>query len=71
MFAYSTIVYAVACVLYMVRTRNANTPFLDSLTVPQRKIYKDSCKVRLQIFATSTAMACVLVWMWRPFRHRL
>jgi hypothetical protein len=60
-------IYAGACVVYLVLTRSAGTPFTDSLTDDQRRIKKESAKVRSHAFAIGIALSSVIVLSARPF----
>ena len=66
--ATGAIVYALACVLYVMITRMGNvpTPFSDSLTAEQIAIKKKSAYTRGTIFVASITLASGLVCMWQP-----
>jgi hypothetical protein len=59
---------ALSCALYLLLTRRVGTPFLDSLTEPQRQIKAASAKVRRDAFATTVAMSVAAVAVLKPFR---
>tara|TARA_Y100000741_G_scaffold360961_1_gene344127 strand:+ start:991 stop:1173 length:183 start_codon:yes stop_codon:yes gene_type:complete len=40
----------IACIFYILATRNYGTPFMDSLTYEQREIKKQSAKQRYRVF---------------------
>ncbi len=42
--------YMIACIFYILATRNYGTPFMDSLTYEQREIKKQSAKQRYRVF---------------------
>ena len=63
-------VYALACVGYLVLTRPLGTPFQDSLTEEQRQIKREAARVRGRAFAQSLVGALVLVSLWRPLDSR-
>ena len=62
-------VYIVACLGYLLATRNIGTPFSDSLTKEQKQIKQASAEVRKNAFFKSAIVGVVLVIMWRPFTH--
>ena len=57
------IVYGVAAMLYMVRTRSMGTPLHDSLTASQRETYRNASAHRGSIFAQSVLVGILVVWM--------
>lgn len=68
MFARVAIGYTVACLLYLLLTRNIGTPFADSLTDEQQAIKRSSSVTRANVFLTSVIMSTVLVLVWKPLR---
>ena len=48
--AYGMAVYCLACIYYLVMTRNIGTPFRDSLNENQLKIKMESAAIRRNIF---------------------
>ena len=68
LFARVAIGYTVACLLYLLFTRNIGTPFADSLTDEQRAIKRSSSMTRANVFLTSVIMSTVLVLVWKPLR---
>ena len=68
MFARVAIGYTVACLLYLLFTRNIGTPFADSLTEEQQAIKRSSSMTRANVFLTSVIMSTVLVLVWKPLR---
>jgi len=68
MFARVAIGYTVACLLYLLFTRNIGTPFADSLTDEQQAIKRSSSMTRANVFLTSVIMSTVLVLVWKPLR---
>ena len=68
MFARVAIGYTVACLLYLLLTRNIGTPFADSLTEEQQAIKRSSSMTRANVFLTSVIMSTVLVLVWKPLR---
>ena len=68
MFARVAIGYTVACLLYLLFTRNIGTPFADSLTEEQQAIKRSSSMTRANVFLTSAIMSTVLVLVWKPLR---
>jgi len=68
LFARVAIGYTVACILYLLFTRNIGTPFADSLTDEQQAIKRSSSMARANVFLKSVIMSTVLVRVWRPLR---
>ena len=68
LFARVAIGYTVACLLYLLLTRNIGTPFADSLTEEQQAIKRSSSMSRANVFLTSVIMSTVLVLVWKPLR---
>lgn len=68
LFARVAIGYTVACLLYLLLTRNIGTPFADSLTDEQRVIKRASSMARANVFLASVIMSTGLVVVWRPLR---
>lgn len=68
LFARVAIGYTVACLLYLLLTRNIGTPFADSLTDEQQAIKRSSSMTRANMFLTSVIMSTVLVLVWKPLR---
>ena len=66
--AYIMLVYILASVYYMIRSRWEGTPFKDSLTKDQIIIQKASSKRRTNIFLQGLLVAVVLSAVFRPFR---
>ena len=66
--AYASLVHTLACVGYLLLTRNIGTPFHDSLTEEQIEIERRSAKQRAEAFYTSAAASGVLLLLWRPLR---
>lgn len=60
-------VYVFACVAYLLLTRNAGTPFYDSLSEEQRKIKKDSAEFRKNVFVKSLLAGSLVVALLKPF----
>lgn len=68
MFARVAIGYTVACLLYLLFTRNIGTPFADSLTDEQQAIKRYSSMTRANVFLKSVIMSMILVLVWKPLR---
>tara|TARA_X000000368_G_scaffold354479_1_gene295991 strand:- start:883 stop:1287 length:405 start_codon:yes stop_codon:yes gene_type:complete len=68
LFARIAIGYTVACLLYLLFTRNIGTPFADSLTEEQQAIKQSSSMARATVFLTSVITSMILVHVWRPLR---
>lgn len=60
-------IYTGACVIYMILSQNAGTPFRDSLTETQLRIKKESARVRGTIFLQSLGIATMVVLCKHPF----
>ena len=57
-----TMVHAMACVLYLLRTRKIGTPFKDTLTAEQLEIKKKSAEQRAYIFKSSVVFSiCTII----------
>jgi hypothetical protein len=67
LFARIAIGYTIACILYLIFTRNLGTPFADSLTDEQQVIKRSSSMSRATVFLTSVVMS-ILVAVWKPLR---
>ena len=68
LFARIAIGYTIACLLYLLFTRNIGTPFADSLTEEQQVIKRSSSAVRANVFLTSVIMSTAMMVVWRPLR---
>ena len=66
--AYIMLVYLLASVYYMIRSKWEGTPFKDSLTEDQIIIQKASAQRRLNLFLQGLLVAVVLTAIFRPFR---
>ena len=62
-----SMIYAGACVVYLVLTRTVGTPFMNSLTPEQRVIKKESARVRGNAFVMGIAVSSMVVLCARPF----
>jgi len=60
-------IYAGACVVYLVLTRPLGTPFRDSLTEAQQRIKRDSVRARRDAFLAGLAISAMVVLCVRPF----
>ena len=65
--AYGMAGYCLACIYYLIMTRNVGTPFKDSLTQKQKAIKKESAKVRRNTFLQGLAAATLLMGLTQPF----
>ena len=61
-----SMIYAGACVVYLILTRPVGTPFMDSLTPEQRSIKKESARVRYNAFAMGIVISSMVVLCARP-----
>ena len=66
--AYGMAVYCLACIYYIVMTRNVGTPFRDSLNENQLKIKMESASIRRSIFYQGVALGLVSMLVLRPFK---
>ena len=66
--AYGMAVYCLACIYYIVMTRNVGTPFRDSLNENQLKIKMESASIRRNIFYQGVALGLVSMIILRPFK---
>ena len=65
--AYSMSVYCLACLYYIIFTRNVGTPFRNSLSKKQLSIKNNSAGIRRNIFYTGIALGSGLMILWKPF----
>ena len=65
--AYGMAIYCLACVYYLVMTRDVGTPFKDTLSQKQLKIKAESAKVRRTIFCQGAAASLLLMVITQPF----
>jgi len=65
--AYAMSIYTIASIYYFIRTRSVGTPFKDSLTEEQKKIKKESAKIRSNIFYQGVGLAFLSLIIFRPF----
>ena len=63
-----SLVYVIACVVYVVLSRDVGTPFKDSLTPKQIKIKKASASVRRNIFYQGIAGSAIILFFFQPFK---
>lgn len=63
------IVYLVASVIYTIFTWSLETPFMDSLTWEQRKIYDGAFAKRSRIFLFGIVIGIVMVTCWKPYTN--
>lgn len=66
--AYLMLIYILACVYYMIMTRNVGTPFKDSLNDEQLEIKRAAVEKRRGIFYVGVAVATLLVLIFNPFK---
>ena len=66
--AYGMAVYCLACIYYVIMTRNVGTPFRDSLNENQLKIKMESASIRRSIFYQGVAIGLVYMVVLRPFK---
>lgn len=64
--AYPALVYILACIYYLIMTRNIGTPFNDSLDQEQRKIKDKASYGRYRIFITGCLLSIVGLVIVQP-----
>ena len=67
--AYLMVVYILACIYYLVRTRTIGTPFYDSLTKKQKAIKAKAVIQRRNIFYQGIIGAIIGMVIFRPFNQ--
>ena len=67
--AYLMVVYILACIYYLVRTRSIGTPFYDSLTKKQKAIKSKAAAQRKNIFYQGIIGAIIGMVIFRPFNQ--
>lgn len=60
--AYGMIMYIIASIFYLLKTRNIGTPFNDSLTEEQRKIKQESANIRRNVFYQGLLLAAGAIY---------
>tara|TARA_B100000963_G_scaffold361925_1_gene400928 strand:+ start:1254 stop:1496 length:243 start_codon:yes stop_codon:yes gene_type:complete len=60
--AYGMMMYIIASIFYLLRTRNIGTPFNDSLTKEQRKIKRESANIRRNVFYQGLLLAAGAIY---------
>ncbi len=65
--AHGMLIYILASVFYLLRTRTIGTPFNDSLTEEQKKIKRESANVRRNVFYLGLILSSALVYFVPPF----
>jgi hypothetical protein len=65
--AYGMAIYCLACIYYVIMTRDVGTPFRDSLNEKQIKIKMESANVRRNIFCQGVIGGLILMVILRPF----
>lgn len=63
-----SIVYLIACVIYMILSRHLGTPFKNSLTEAQKILKAQSSHVRGQIFLIGLIVGFLLVFQMKPYK---
>lgn len=59
-------VYAGACVFYLLMTRRLDRPLYESLTPMQRAIKQESTKIRSRIFCMGLVASFAVICVLRP-----
>ncbi len=65
--AYGMLIYILASVFYLLRTRTIGTPFYDSLTEEQKKIKRESANVRRNVFYLGLILSSAIIYIIPPF----
>ena len=65
--AYGMLIYILASVFYLLRTRTIGTPFYDSLTEEQKKIKRESANVRRNVFYLGLILSSDIIYIIPPF----
>lgn len=65
--AHGMLIYILASVFYLLRTRTIGTPFNDSLTEEQKKIKRDSANVRRNVFYLGLILSSAVIYFVPPF----
>ena len=68
-FAHFGMIYCIASIVYLIVTRCVGTPFMDSLTESQKKIKKDSARVRWRAFLLGLIVAFIFIHILKPFKE--
>ena len=63
--AYGMAIYCLACIYYLVMTRDIGTPFRDSLNENQLKIKMESATIRRNIFYQGIASGLISMMIFR------
>lgn len=62
-----SIVYVIACIVYMVFSKHLGTPFKDSLTEEQKRVKAQSSHIRSQIFLLGLVAGFLVVFKMKPY----
>ena len=65
--AYAMLAYIIGSALYLLCTRCVGTPLIDSYTDEQIVIRRETANKRRNIFFAGLAVACVVLYVVRPF----
>ena len=63
-----SIVYVIACLVYIILTRRIGTPLQDSFSEEQKNLQRYSSHKRAQIFAIGMIIGFVVVFNVEPFK---
>lgn len=61
--AYASVIYTIACIYYIVRTRDIGTPFNDSLSPEQKQIKENSAALRKNIFMQGLLFSSIVLFV--------
>jgi hypothetical protein len=67
--AYAMLVYIIGSVMYLLCAKFMGTPLIDSYSEEQIIVRTESAKKRSNIFMAGILMACVLLYIVRPFKN--
>ena len=62
-----SIVYVIACIVYMVFSEHLGTPFKDSLTEEQKKLKAQSSYIRGQLFLLGLVAGFLVVFKMKAY----
>lgn len=67
--ANACLLYTMACIYYLIQTRNIGTPFNNSLHDFQKKIKEKASTQRRNIFYQGILLCTILIYLWNPFKN--
>ena len=63
-----SIVYVIACIVYMIFSKHLGTPFKDSLTREQKRLKEQSSHIRGQLFLLGLVAGFLIVFKMKPYK---